>query len=268
MKNLIITLLVVIVNTIIVFAQNDVPVIDTNEDTESYFFEDKLDNDWDLYFNNEKIENDNIVISTDSMYHNPYIQLRGFIENSKGSIDWDKNSGDIRFDFNGDRYLISNSNEECNIKNVPSFFEVRYVNIKNISKDKYINKNDSITFPLYIMNNTSYLDYLDFKSISNISNSDLSSNINDKVVSIKKYNYTEEYISENIAKDMSYSQIIGILGKNDYFEAKENGCIIRYVLGDKYVEMTFSEYTDDSDMKLIKAEVKDCKSENVEKVII
>ncbi|MEI3163418.1 MAG: hypothetical protein V8S74_08540 [Lachnospirales bacterium] len=268
MKKLITILCILTLSAITVYAQNEINDIDTEEMADTYFFESKIDNDWDLHINNSKIKNDNILISSENLYSDPYIQLRGFIENSNKDIKWDNNNS-IEFDFNGDTYLISSSNEKGTVLNAPNFFKIRYVNIKNVNKDSYIHKKDgSIIFPLYIMNNTSYLEYLDFSLIANLSDSELKLNYVDKVVSLKKYNYTEKYIAENITKDMSYSQIIGVLGKSDYFEVKENCYIAKYNLGNKYIEMTFSDYTDDSDMKLIKAEVKDYSSDNIEKVIL
>lgn len=265
-KIIILILLLVIHNCYVVhcgemeFEESEIPQIRIQEAN--------IDNDWDFYVNNEKLENNNILISADILYSTPYIALRSFIEEVGENISWDKETNNIIFTFNRNKYLITSSDENCVVRTMPSFFDIRYVRIKNLTINEDIVISGSDTIPIYIMNNSSYINSSILSEIAKMSNCDCIFSMSNKLVSIKKYNYDKDFIVSKINKYMTYSEIIGYLGTNDYFELLEKGgCKVRYNIDMGYIEMVFTSYTDESDMKLVSAYLFDKYDNEIDEVI-
>lgn len=242
-----------------------------SEDIEMSVYDANISNDWNMYFNNELLQNDNVLFNADqgdNMVCSPYFSLRGVLGQLGENISWDKKTNNISFEYNGDKFLITGTDEKNSVRSLPSFFESRYVHIKNISTNEYVVCNNSDVINLYTMNNTSYFDIAVLSKISKMTNADYNMDLMNKNVSIKKYKYNADFIIENIHKGMTYSEILGYLGSTDYFETNQKGgCSIKYNIDKGCVEMEFSPYTDDSDMKLVSARVLDKNNNVIEEAI-
>lgn len=236
-----------IFNSTIVFGNDEISVLEA-EPTNSYT----------LSVNNECFEKSNIIITADWSSTNVYVSLRGFVEKFGGSISWNNETKSINLEFNGIHYEIINTDEKADVKNILSFVNVRYAKIKNIDTNEYVQGQYEEVIPIYTMNNISYINYVEFCKLAKNAGCDPDFDISEKTLTIKKYNYSADYITSNIEKNMTYSKVIGSLGESDYFELlNEGGCKIRYCVGENYVEIIFSPYSEESDMQLVSANVID-----------
>lgn len=277
MKKIIIVLMSVLfaTNVSVVYSSEINDYID-NGFPEEYIYDSAIDSDWDLYVNNEKLEKENIVVSLDFNSGISYISLRSFAELMGENISWDNETGNIEFTFNKSKFLITKSEEKCDVKCLPVFFDLSYAKIKNKTTNEYVScessssivsntiNNNTIRFTnnydkekvdivdIYTMNNTTYITNKTLETIAKMTNVDYKCINIDKRIEIKKYNYDKEFIINRIKNGMTYSEVVGCLGTNDYFQLIDSGgCLVRYNCDIGYVELGFSEYTDESDMKLI-----------------
>lgn len=226
-----------------------------NNVNEIYILDCEPTNIWDLSVNNDYFENSDLIVATDTVF---YVSLRGFIEQFGNTIEWNKEMGNISFNVNNCNYEIISTEENGTVNTIPSFFKIRYAKIMNKDTNQYIVDKESEIIPIYTMNNTSYLNYVDFIHILVDAGCGYKLDFDERILYINKYNYTEEYVKSIIKKDMTYSKTIGILGNADYYEAlDEGGCKIRYRILEKYIEIIFRPYTDTSDMTVTNAYIID-----------
>lgn len=226
-----------------------------NNVNEIYILDYEPTNIWNLSVNNDYFENSSLIVATDTNF---YISLRGFIEQFGNTIEWNREIGNISFNANNINYEIISTEENGTVNTIPSFFKIRYAKIMNKYTNQYIVDKESEIIPIYMMNNTSYLNYVDFIHILVDAGCGYKLDFDERILYINKYNYTDEYVKSIIKKDMTYSKTIGILGNADYYEAlDEGGCKIRYRILKKYIEIIFRPYTDKSDMRITNAYILD-----------
>lgn len=260
MKKLIIflSLFLIILSSSIVYGEDD--EIRNSESTPV--------NSYTLNVNDMSFKNSNIIVTNDFDSINIYVSLRNFIEQFGGSINWNNESKTIDILFNGKEYLLEPTNKKVNVKTKSCFMDIDFVNIVDNNGVYFMGQYGEV-IPIYTMDNTSYLSYVDFCKLAESTGCDCSFNKGEKTLTIKKYNYDIEYIVSKLKKDMTYSYVIGILGKADYFESLVvGGCKINYKANNGYVELIFSKYNEDNDMMLISISKKYNNGEKIENIIL
>ena len=211
----------------------------------------ELENAWGINVNGDLEMNTSIFIGAiGSPYF--YVSLRGFIEEYGNEINWDPEDKIVTFDLNGSNYKIEYTDEKGDVLSMPYCFEMKYSKILNMDTNTYVGDDKPKIIAIYTMNNTTYISTPDFKDLIEDAGCDYKLDAPERIVYIKKYNYTSNYILSCVKEGMTYSNVTGILGKADHYENTEDGgCKISYRAGEENVEMIFSPYTDESDMNLI-----------------
>ena len=216
---------------------------------EIYLSFEEPENIWNLNINNKMYTNSDVLAGSETNF---YVSLRNFIEQYGGTIEWNSEDKTIDFTMNGVEYKIINTVEGCKINTMPRAFSVRYCKVLNKKTNEYVTDKDLTVIGVYTMNGNTYLNYLDFEHILKNAGCEYKLDFENKTLYVYKYYYTEEFVKSIIHKDMTYAKTVGILGKADYFELTEDkGCKIKYKIENGYVEITFSPYTEDSDMKIV-----------------
>ena len=237
---------------LLVFNFNIVSVYgNDNAEDEIRLSSSELENAWGINVNDELEINTSIFIGAiGSPYF--YVSLRGFIEEYGNEINWDPKDKIVTFNLNGSNYKIEYTDEKGDVLSMPYCFEMKYSKILNTDTNTYVGDEEPRIIAIYTMNNTTYISTPDFRGLIEDAGCDYKLDVQERIVYIKKYNYTSDYILTSVKENMTYSNVTGVLGKADHYENTEGGgCKISYKAGEENVEMIFSPYTDESDMKLI-----------------